>query len=61
MLAVDIATTLVEEQLAACVNRVPCQSVYRWEGEIHEDDEIILLVKTTADELQAATVEISSV
>ncbi|MFC6716721.1 divalent-cation tolerance protein CutA [Natrialbaceae archaeon GCM10025810] len=43
----DIAETLVEERLAACVNRVPTTSVYRWEGEIHRDEEAILLAKTT--------------
>lgn len=42
-----IARTLVEEQVAACVNRVPCTSTYRWDGEIHTDDEEILLAKTT--------------
>jgi periplasmic divalent cation tolerance protein len=45
--AESIARTLIEERLAACVNRVDCASTYRWEGEIHEDDEEILLVKTT--------------
>ena len=45
----ELARTLVEERLAACVNRVPCRSVYRWEGEVHEDDEEILLVKTTGE------------
>src|SRR5690348_3442311 len=35
-----IARVLVEERLAACVNRVPgLTSVYRWQGEIHEDNE----------------------
>jgi periplasmic divalent cation tolerance protein len=47
--AADLARTLVEDRLAACVNRVDCDSVYRWEGEIHEDDEVILLAKTTDD------------
>ena len=45
----DLARTLVEEGLAACVNRVSCDSVYRWDGEIHDDEETILLAKTTAD------------
>jgi periplasmic divalent cation tolerance protein len=45
--AVDLASTLVEERLAACVNRVDCRSTYRWEGEVHEDEEVILLAKTT--------------
>jgi len=47
--ATDIAERLVEERLAACVNRVPCSSVYRWEGEVHRDSEVVLLAKTTAD------------
>lgn len=42
-----IARKLVEERLAACVNRVPgLTSVYRWQGEIHEDSEVLLLIKT---------------
>jgi periplasmic divalent cation tolerance protein len=45
----EIASTVVEERLAACVNAVDCESTYRWEGEIHEDPETILLVKTTDD------------
>ena len=45
--AAAIARALVEERLAACVNRVPgLTSVYRWQGEIHEDSEVLLLVKT---------------
>lgn len=46
--AQSIAATLVEERLAACVNRVPCRSTYRWEGTVHTDDEAILVIKTTA-------------
>jgi periplasmic divalent cation tolerance protein len=45
--AEEIARELVAERLAACVNRVDCRSTYRWEGEVHDDDEEILLVKTT--------------
>jgi periplasmic divalent cation tolerance protein len=45
--AADIARTLVEERLAACVNRVDCESTYRWEGEVHGEEEVILLCKTT--------------
>ena len=47
--AEDLARTLVEERLAACVNRVPCESVYRWDGEVHADEEVILFAKTTAE------------
>jgi len=59
--ASDIAETLVEERLVACVNSVPCSSVYRWEGEVHRDDEVILLAKTTDegyDRLEARVEEL---
>lgn len=45
----ELATGLVEQRLAACVNRVACDSTYRWQGEIHDDEEVILLAKTTDD------------
>lgn len=39
---------LVGERLAACVNLIPgVRSVYRWEGEVHQDDETLAVVKTT--------------
>ena len=47
--AESIANTLVEERLAACVNRLSTTSTYRWEGDIHHDDEAVLLAKTTDD------------
>ena len=47
VLARQIATILVAEQLAACVNILaPCQSVYRWEGQVTSAEEIPLLIKT---------------
>ncbi len=49
----SIARTLLEERLAACVNQVTCDSIYRWDGEIHEDEEVILLIKTTASNAEA--------
>ncbi len=49
-----LARALVEERLAACVNRVPgLRSVYRWQGEVVEDEEVLLLVKTSEDRLDA--------
>lgn len=52
----DLAATLVEERLSACVNAVPCRSWYRWEGEVVEDREVILVCKT-AEERYAALEE----
>ncbi len=44
-----IAETVVRERLAACVNLVPgLTSIYRWEGQIQRDTELLLLVKTRA-------------
>ncbi|WP_251342966.1 divalent-cation tolerance protein CutA [Haloplanus halophilus] len=45
----ELARRLVDRRLAACVNLVPCTSIYRWEGSVAEDDEAILLAKTTED------------
>lgn len=43
-----IAATVVEKKLAACVNIVPhVESLYWWEGEVAQDDETLLVVKTT--------------
>jgi periplasmic divalent cation tolerance protein len=51
-----IARILVTERLAACVNRLPgVQSTYRWQGAIEQADEVLLLIKTTADRLDAMT------
>jgi periplasmic divalent cation tolerance protein len=45
--AESLAEKLVEERLAACVNIVPgCRSVYRWEGKIEHDDEVLMVVKS---------------
>lgn len=45
-----IARTLVEQGLAACVNRfAPVESVYRWQGAVERAVEIPLLIKTTRE------------
>jgi periplasmic divalent cation tolerance protein len=42
-----LARVLVEERLAACVNRIaPVQSVYRWQGKVEQSEEELLIVKT---------------
>lgn len=61
-IAGGIANALVEERLAACVNVLPgVRSVYRWEGRVQAADEVLLLIKTTADrypQLQERLVEL---
>jgi periplasmic divalent cation tolerance protein len=45
--AASIARALVAERLAACVNIVgPVRSIYRWQGEVHNDREYLMLIKT---------------
>ena len=49
-----IAKSLVERGLCACVNLIPkVRSIYRWEGAVQDDAEILLIAKTTKDRLQA--------
>ena len=49
-----IAEALVGERLAACVNLLPgVRSVYRWKGEVHRDDEVLAVMKTTAGRFEA--------
>lgn len=48
-----IARSLLEKRLAACVNISPdWVSLYRWEGEVQQDQEVLLLIKTRQDLLK---------
>jgi len=50
-----LARALVEESLAACVNIVPgLRSIYRWNAVVQSDEEVLMIVKTTAGCLAAA-------
>ena len=51
-----IGRTLVEERLVACVNILPIKSIYRWEGDIEEEEEVVMFVKTR-DELAGQVIE----
>jgi periplasmic divalent cation tolerance protein len=46
----QIGTQLVELQVAACVNLLPqIESIYRWEGAIKSEPEVLALIKTTVN------------
>ncbi len=56
-----IAQVLVEERLAACVNVVPgIRSIYRWQGAIEDDREVLLLIKTRAERIDALAERLSA-
>ena len=44
------AEKLVSERLAACVNVLPgVESIYRWQGNVETSQEVLAVIKTTAD------------
>ncbi len=52
--ASKIARTLVAEKLVACVNLVSqIQSIYWWKGEVREDAELLLIMKTRSELVEA--------
>jgi periplasmic divalent cation tolerance protein len=52
--AKTLARTLVEQRLAACVNAMGrVTSTYRWKGEVQQEQETLLIIKTTAPRLAA--------
>lgn len=49
-----LASSLVTERLAACVNVLaPCRSFYRWQGKLEAAPEVPLLIKTSASRYAA--------
>jgi periplasmic divalent cation tolerance protein len=54
-----LAKALVELRLAACVNIVErIRSVYRWEGEVQDDAEQLLIIKTADARVDALREEL---
>lgn len=49
-----VARSLVEEGLVACANLIPAvRSIYRWQGAVQDEAEVLLVMKTRADRLEA--------
>ena len=57
--AARIARTLVDERLIACANLVPgIRSIYRWEGEVSDAAEVLLVLKTRASRCAAVAARV---
>jgi len=49
-----LARALVDERLAACGNIVPgVTSIFRWQGAVQEEAEALLVLKTSAERMDA--------
>jgi periplasmic divalent cation tolerance protein len=55
-----IAALLVEQGLAACVQLMAIDSVYKWKGKIEKTGEILLLIKTRSDHVDTAMLTIKA-
>ncbi len=47
-----IATSLVQEKLAACVSLMPVTSIYTWDNQLQKDEEWQLIIKTELNRFQ---------
>lgn len=48
-----IARKVIEARSCACVNLVPgLRSVYRWEGRVEVDDEVLMILKTRVSKFE---------
>lgn len=57
--AATIGRALVEDGLVACANVIgPVRSIYRWEGALQDEEEAVLIAKTTADQVEAVTAKV---
>jgi periplasmic divalent cation tolerance protein len=57
-----LARVLVDERLAACVNLLPeMRSVYRWQGNVCDDAERQLVIKTTESRLPALELRLAAI
>ena len=58
--AQKLAHLLVGERLAACVQLLPIDSVYRWDGAVRDAQEVLLLIKTRTALFDAAMARIKA-
>ncbi|MCF6280657.1 MAG: divalent-cation tolerance protein CutA [Candidatus Polarisedimenticolaceae bacterium] len=59
--AEEIATMLLEERLAACISiSAPVTSIYRWQGKLQKEQEVMLIIKSTQQCYQALETALKS-
>ena len=57
--AADLAGALLERGLIACANLLPTmRSLYLWNGEVQDDQEVAMLLKTRQDRLEELIVAV---
>ena len=56
-----VAKHLLEKKLIACANIFPVESLYWWEGKIAEENEVILVAKTTENKFEKINREVESI
>jgi periplasmic divalent cation tolerance protein len=50
--AAEVARVLVDERLIACANVLPqVRSIYRWQGKVNDEAEVLVVLKTSAERL----------
>jgi periplasmic divalent cation tolerance protein len=60
--AARLADMLISQRLAACVQILPeMESVYRWQGRIERQKEVLLIAKTTKDKFEALEREVRAI
>jgi len=59
--AARIARALVDERLVACANVVAnVRSIYRWQGNVEDATEVMLVLKTRADRVEALAARLAA-
>jgi periplasmic divalent cation tolerance protein len=56
-----MARELVEKKLVACVNIFPITSLYRWKGELQEEKEVAMILKTSAGRVEEVIKELRKI
>jgi periplasmic divalent cation tolerance protein len=59
--AKKIADALLDKKLIACANMFPIESMYEWEGKLNNDNEVVLLLKTTAEKADQVEAEVKNI